>query len=512
MISEKQWETIFKLRDTFALNYFQRNLYDYQKDASNKIIKAVLLSTGETIAIEHSRQAGKTEAIVVAVKFLQHFYYSLATKFNLAIPEYFNIGIFAPQQDQSRTDFERIRDYGYLLKEDFAFQELGNNSSEYRIVTPRYPVRTTYCFTLSPTSHPESKTLHLIIFEEAQDLTDFRIDKTAMPMGTNTNAVVVYIGTAGYRKNRFKELIDSLPPEQKVVVPYKKAIKERKEMYKRTNDERHLYYERFVQSRIRDIGEDSDEFRTQYKLEWVLERGQFITYEDLFVMEKDYYVKTRWVSINTLEKTEDKDEKEIIVPESPYTEPCMIGIDWGKQNDNTVMTVVNESGKIIYWLSFSGDDYSSQLYVISNVILKYFPKTKYVQPDATATQDMINDQLREKLKTRTNEIPVNGVIFTSITKDEMYKNLSRLMLGTRIDGKIVEEPWLSFPKEWPNADKERFLKQFLDLQKEIRNNRWSCHHPEGSGYFDDFTDSLALAVYDKVDEVTGFGDYITIPR
>ena len=122
--------------------------------------------------------------------------------------------------------------------------------------------------------------------------------------------------------------------------------------------------------------------------------------------------------------------------------------------------------------------------------------------DSTGTQDMGVDMLRAGLrKSQTGTIFVNGFNF-STHKDQMYKNLSRLMhniIGGRdTEGKsvIVEQAAVRFPINYSDPiKKEKFIRQFLDLQKEIKNNKWSCNHPEGPQYHDDYTDSLALACY-----------------
>ena len=61
---------------------------------------------------------------------------------------------------------------------------------------------------------------------------------------------------------------------------------------------------------------------------------------------------------------------------------------------------------------------------------------------------------------------------------------------------IIEQAVVNFPVNYNDIiKKEKFIRQFLDLQKEIKNNKWSCNHPQGPQYHDDYCDSLALACY-----------------
>ena len=112
--------------------------------------------------------------------------------------------------------------------------------------------------------------------------------------------------------------------------------------------------------------------------------------------------------------------------------------------------------------------------------------------DSTGTQDMAVDMLRAELRKTTLQIPVKGYSF-SVYKDQMYKNLAMMMLDKKDEeGKIIQKAKIKFPVAF-GVEKEKFIKQFTDLQKEIKNNKWNCHHPEGATYHDDYPDSLALA-------------------
>lgn len=50
------------------------------------------------------------------------------------------------------------------------------------------------------------------------------------------------------------------------------ALAEKKKRYEETQDERHLFYEKKVNGTEESKGlhKDSDEFRTEYMLEWIL--------------------------------------------------------------------------------------------------------------------------------------------------------------------------------------------------------------------------------------------------
>lgn len=464
MITAKSWKKIFELRDGFLKEYAKVQFYPYQIEPSNEIIKSIILNQGKTIITEFARQSGKTEDIADTVLFLACFYFNIAERFALHHPSSLNIGIFAPQKEQAKTDFDRIKDRLRLVKDDFGISYDEANGNTLKLSNGC----TIFCFSASPTSHTESKTLHLIIYEEAQDLTDFKIDKTISPMGAATNATEVFIGTAGYSRCRFLQHIEK--GDTKFIFPWQRIIEEKEAMYQIDKNPFHLNYKTSIEKRKREIGEDSDEFKTQYELVWILERGQFITYENLVKLENDYEIREAYTKFDEF----------------------YVGIDWGKMSDSTVVTVLDSKCRIIYWLEMQGDDYNSQIETIVDVIKRKFYGTKKIICDRTASQDMAIDVLKAKLRTEGISASVEGIAFTLESKDQMYKNLSRLMHSKMMDGRVIDEPVLQFNKG-DSLMKEKFIKQFIDLQKEIKNNRWSCNHPEGPNYHDDYCDSLALA-------------------
>ena len=287
----------------------------------------------------------------------------------------------------------------------------------------------------------------------------------------NTNASSVYIGTAWYQKSRYYQMLTTLPDTHKVIVPYQRALEERKKKYDETLDPIHLNYAKHIRKEIAKLGEDGDAFKTQYALKWILERGQFITEEVLLVLE------------NT-----EKEDPPLFVGRG---EVCYAGIDWGKSNDSTVMTVVNDKHQIIYWLEFNGDDYYSQILAIMEVIKAKFHGMKAIYCDSTGSQDQAVDNLRGRLRENGLYINTIPVTFTQASKDMMYRNLFSLMHDKKMGAIVMETAKLRYPKR-QCVEKEKFISQFLILQKEVKNGFWKCHHPDGD-YHDDYPDSLALA-------------------
>ena len=464
---------IYRFRDRIIWAYHQRKYFPSQKQLSNKIIESVLNNKGEVIVGEFTRQHGKTTVIVDTAEFLLMFYFEICKQFQIQSFPFFNIGFFAPQIQQAQTAFSMLRNHLLLCRNKGFLIDFSIFRGDTITMHDQYPPRQVYCFTASPQSHPESKTLNLIIFDESQDLVDKQVEKAIQPMGAATKATQVFIGVAGYQRCKFWNLIDTLPQENKIIIPVDIALKEREDMYKKTMNPIYLNYREFIEKSIRMAGitEDSDHYKTQFLLQWMLERGQFITYDNLMKLGKEYTLYHE------------------------YTEPVFAGLDWGKVHDSTVFTVINQKMQILDWLEFLNDDYSSQSEEIAQFIKRKYINVKYINCDATGQQDMGLELLRSVLIKHNVSTLLRGVTF-STHKDSMYKNLSRLMHDITMNQKIIQPAQLQFPINYPDAiKKEKFIKQFIDLQKEIKNEKWHCDHPEGPQYHDDYTDSLALACY-----------------
>lgn len=471
-ISNEDLDKVFILRDKFVEYIDGRPLLPSQKSLSNIIIKSILNNDGDIIVGEFSRQTGKSTILSRTGVFLILFYFQICKKIGIKLFNEFNIGNFAPQQEQAKSIFNMMKDFLILCKEkgfDIDFTTFNGNT----IILEGNFKRQIFCSTASPTSKPESKTFHLIIYDEAQDLVDRQVEKAIMPMGSSTNATQCFIGVAGYQRCKFWKLIETLPQQYKVILPKIEALKERRLMYEATKNNLYLAYEEYLKNQIKlnGISETSDHFATQYDLRWILERGQFIDYEKLMRLKQSY---------NLYEE---------------YAKPVFAGIDWGKKHDSTIITFVDEDCFLLEWLAYKGDDYTTQINNITQHIKQKYINCKIINCDSTGTQDMAVDVLRSKINEARLTALVQPINF-STHKDSMYKNLHRLMFDVVMDGKVIEKAKIKIPQNLEGTENfDRFIKEFLDLQKEIKNNKWHCQHPEGPQYHDDYCDSLALAVY-----------------
>lgn len=453
-----------ELRDRH-LRLHKIDFYPYQTEFSDSIVDALvdnyeaIKSADPTeieklksceIPVEFSRQSGKTTALVHTVEFLMN-YWPFITK------RRFSVGIFAPQREQAKTDFDRIKHALTVTSRYTGDKPLEANSQTLRLSNGAE----CYIFPVTPTSHPESKTLDLMIFEEAQSIPDREMIADIFPMGKTTNAPRIFIGTAGTQICYFYKLINR---GVALVYDCDEIIRQRRKLYEATGDVSHLVYEQSVNDdRIR-LGEDSDDFQRPYKLKWIIGSGQVMTWERLDKMI-GFYSRAY------------KDK----------TNECFVGIDTAKNPDSTVVTVIRWNAELnkkqlINWLELRGDNYQDQFDIINAFLDNY--NVRAVAIDSTGQGDFMPDMFERHTRFSSELNGLYRIKFSLVSKDKMYKNILV----------VIEELLTELPKI-ETKESERFRDQMLDLQKEYRGELLTCHHPDAPDAHDDYPDSWALAEY-----------------
>ena len=477
-------EKLKKLRTQHLKTFHNVTLYPYQERISDAIIEALVQNlkltasaTEEDIKklklieqpVEISRQAGKTTDIVLTVEFIMIY---LTKLFGRRI----HTGIFAPQHEQAKTDFDRLKEALNRSRElvvvqsdqDKEYQEQSNSKT---LVLPNGS--SCYIFPVTKTSKPESKTLDLIIFEESQDLEDRIVKEQIWPMGASTNAPRIYIGTAGTRICYFRNL--GLGPGA-IKLYFEEIVAQRRQVFEATGDAKHLIYEQSVRQEIEKHGLESDEIQRPYFGKWLIGSGQFTTQEELESLVAERRVTQQF------KKSE-----------------CYAGIDTAKNPDSTVVTILRYNAEInkkevLNWIELNGDNYQNQFDVINYFLKNY--NVVAVAIDSTGQGDFMPDMFQAHTEWQDEHSGLYRVKFSAVSKDMMYKNLK-----VSIKESLTTLPNLS------TKQGEKFKQQMLDLQQEYKGQLLSVHHPDDPNAHDDYPDSWALAewAYAKFNEDNGAG-------
>lgn len=472
-------ERLLTLFKTHLKAVHNLEFYDYQLEITTAIFDYVIqnmrLTSGATeeeikglklneLGVEISRQAGKTTTIVHCIEFLLIY-------FTRAFGKTIEINLFAPQKEQAKTDFDRLKT---ALIKTTPFQVIHDNEDQAKeesnartIVLPNGS--SCYIFPVVGSSKPESKSPDLMLFEESQDMDDKIVQQQIWPMGAAKNAPRIYIGTAGTRICYFLRLSQS---QNALKLYFDDVVAQRRKKFLETGLAfPHLVYEQYVKQEIEKQGIESDEIQRPYFGKWLIGTGQFVTQEDLEVL---FTARKRTYQ----EKQND----------------CYVGIDTAKHPDSTVVTVLRhnpETGKkqVLNWLELRGENYKDQFDIIVNFISHY--KVIAVAIDSTGQGDFMPDMFERETEWGDEHSGLYRVKFSAVSKDMMYKNLKV----------SIRELLTDLPKP-DTREVDRFKQQMLDLQQEYKGQLLSVHHPDDPNAHDDYPDSWALAewAYAKYNE------------
>lgn len=465
----------------------ERPLHTYQREFGRAVILAVLNGASEEITALFARQSGKTETTARLVAALMILLPALARTAPYPLSTFHHgvwIGIFAPVKEQASTSFQRLAEIfmslrGRVFLAQFGLQPTEDNKTAF-ILSNGSSVRIA---STAPTSHIESRTLHLAIVEEAQDVDDLKILKSIEPMLTSTAGTLALVGTANTLKSLFWESIQNNRKRQ-----YHHPEQRCHFEYDWTTVIRHNpRYRAFLNAKILSRGRgwlDSDAFRMAYGCEFILEHGQFMSMSRLLELE---------ALGSDIERG----------PYDSYglcrlSAPVVAGIDWGKSGDSTVATVIaryEELYRIVDWLELAGDSYDSQFDSLI-AFLRRFPTLQRVLSETNGVGDPMTDRLQKAARIGRLSAPTTGFLASEAHNSEGYKNL----LIDFVHGNRLYLP--ANPESRQSREYQRFVEQLTGVVKEWRGSLLKVHAPPKS--HDDYVSSLMIAYWAA--SQTGSGD------
>lgn len=345
----------------------------------------------------------------------------------------------------------------------------------------------TYCVNMDE----DEKGIHNIVVNGG-----ISTSQSVHPMGAAYNATICKIGTATTFKGDFYEAIQR---NKQFIKDNPTLVRNHFEydcdVVARFNPK----YAKYLEREKRSLGENSDEYRMSYKLEWIISRGMF-------------------VDIQKVEK-ECGDEYLGRVPRDMQA-THVVGIDVGggsssnkKYADSTVITVVevnwnepvlmekttdDETGEDIVYTAYNtyikdwceirpeiAENYEEQY----QMIMEYLKNFNVVRIVIDATRESSLAQ-RIQANMRCEVIPF---VFSSKSKSDIYKHL-QIEINT---GRA------RFPRDRDTivtSEYRKFTQQLADLQKGYSGSHLVVSHPDEKGAHDDYPDSWCLAVWGTRDQ------------
>ena len=489
----------------FCEIYSGKVMYAYQTQFSKRIIRSVLENDGAEITALFSRQSGKTETIAITVGGLMIILPEMAKMPMFAddqrlsmFKDGFWVGIFAPSQRQAQITYGRMKSrlqckesIAVLEDPDFRLEFTTSNGQTVALSNG------SFCTAISASdgSNIEGESFKFIICEECQDISNYKIRKSIHPMGAAYNATICKIGTATTFKGDFYEAINR---NKKEYQDGKIRIRNHFEYNYKVVMKYNPRYAKYIEREKRSLGEQSDEFRMSYNLEWIISRGMF-------------------VSIDKLEKT--CGDKFLNRVESDYVATHVAGIDVGggssknkNEADSTIITIVEvdwnnpvlmesstdeETGEDIVYLAYNtyikdwkeikpeeAEDYEVQY----QMIMEYLKNFKVAKIVIDATREAsLGQRIRANVRSE-----VILFTFSTVSKSEIYKHLQTEISTGRARFPMGEETQNS-------VEYKKFIEQLGDLQKGYSGSNLVVSHPQERGAHDDYPDSWALSVWGAKD-------------
>lgn len=488
----------------------EKEYYPYQIALARRILESLLLHDGATLTSLMARQGGKTEVVggtSAAASVVLPF---LARKFphdwrlNITddrgtyrgFRDGLSIGIYAPKQEQSEITFERAKRAfnttgGQKTLKDFKLKFEENNGNTLAISNGSCIL----CQSASPQSDIEGETHHLLLIEEAQDVSDLKIRKSLHPMVSSTRGTIVKIGTASTKKCDFYNTIKSNERaevfngvRQHFFFPWQVCAKY------------NSLYRKYVEGEKSKLGEFSDEFQMAYCGTWIFERGMFVTPKQLF-------------NIRVVQKVGVWSNSHLRgLQHIPNLRAhSLVGaFDWGKSSDSTVFTLgavdwnnpldaleqedeSSPDGKkrfvfyrkhVLGWLEWQGDNYEAQIQEILPILTRLIPcRLSKLIMDSNACGSPIFDRFNAIFTPQGVEVsPFN---FNAHLKSDGYRSLAS----------DLETGRLTYPASdavRSTAGFRRFIQQMLDLRKSWKGGIMQVSHPDEKGAHDDYPDSVML--------------------
>lgn len=446
-------------------------LFDYQRLFASRIIESILTNDGETVTFLCSRQAGKTESVANTLAGMMILLPRLARIFPNQLDKFKNgfwVGCFAPINEQVETLYGRIVDrltseraVEIMLDPEIddkpvgggKFLKLANSGSFVRMQTA------------NPRAKIESKSYHMVVGDESQEIDEFMWNKSIMPMLAFYNGSAVMTGTPAPTKGVFYRNIQ----HNKRRAARRGGTQNHFEFNWRACARNNANYGKFIAKEMERIGEDSDEFQMSYNLRWLLDRGMFAS-EQLLDELGDVSMQL----VKGWAKT-----------------PVVVGIDPARKMDSTVVTVVwvdwdrpDEFGfydhRILNWMEIQGDDWEEQYFQIVDFLRPY--NLLRVGVDAQGVGDAIAGRLA-RLLPRAEVVPVMS---DPKSQSERWKHLMELMQRRRVG-------WPAHAKTRRLRSWKRFRQQMEDLEKIYQGQYMLAAAPDVADAHDDYPDSLAIA-------------------
>lgn len=457
--------------------------YPYQVPIAYSIIESIVIGDGAEKTLIATRQSGKSEVVANIISAMMVILPQLASVYPTWLSKFakgFTVGVFAPTEEQAETVYGRVVNKltsehatDMLLEFDDKAGSQGSRGKG-KVLTLKKSGSLCRMQTCNPKAKVESKTYHFIFIDEAQEADERMIKKSIQPMMASTNGTMILGGTAQSFKSYFYNAIQR--NKRTDVNGGRNHRQAHWEYDHKVASKYNDNYRKFIARKMIEIGEDSDEFQMSYCNRWLLEKGMFVTEERL-----EHLYDNSMVRIKEFWRT-----------------PVVVGIDVARSNDSTVVTPVwvdwdHPDGfgfhehRVLDWLEINNVEWESQYFQIIDYLKNY--NVMRIGVDAQG----VGGAVAERLQILMPHIEVLSVGSDLKAQNERWTHLTQLIQRNQLF--IPGHSKARRTKSW-----KRFNQQMTDLERVHKGSAMLAEAPDEKGAFDDYADSLALAVQMSVQD------------
>jgi hypothetical protein len=428
-------------------------LTPYQREYRELLIRSALSGHALIIPIQWSRQTGKTEANV-------HAAIALAIYNIRWLQRNYPVAIVTPSRQEQSVVVTRVRLGLYAdrlntwlkiaLGIDFALAK-GRRTDDYIFVSSSGFEAPFHCVSASPSAFQKGQTYPLMFLEQVEDMDEEVMKTILFPMaaGQVLQSCRVLAGTPSMQiKNNYFF-------DKSRTLRYPQFVDDKFAAYWRPD------YGEWVEKEKDRLGEESDEYKTQYRCVWVQARNRLTDRDQLRDLAKDY--------------------------EPDPVRQRFAGTDVAKDVDSTVCTVIEQEGAdhhILGWYEAHNTDYETQADELRVFLQSFAVESNMV--DATGVGDPVVDMLSNRCRGICRTIPIK---LMPEAHDAIWKVYEPELRHGR----------LHYPKTIKDEEQKRLRNRFIEqhciADRRVIGNKIKVEKPTKKDSHIDYVISSALAVY-----------------
>lgn len=434
-------------------------LTNYQLQLRELIFQLALSGKPVELALQWSRQSGKTETFI-------HATIALAVYMTRWLQRSVRIGFIAPSKQEQTIVVTRSRMQTYINKLrpwlkpilgiEFVLDE-GRRTADFIFKASSGAEAPIRCISGNPKASVKGHTFQVMFLEQVEDMDEESMKNNIFPFGagSETGCLIVLGGSATPQvtNDYYYKAIQRQITETGIRPPWF-VDDELAAMYRPGYDE-------YIKLMRVKIGEDSDAYKTQFRNIWVLPRNKLI--------DRNLLLTLKWHSGQVA------------------FDPSNLkagGLDVGKMVDSSVLTYGTRVGEKAYiqgWLEREGTNYEKQAHDFAELVIAQ--DLRFLEVDTTGPGSALFDMIQAILAKQQAKCILKPYTMTPKSNNTLFVHYESELTHSRV----------LYPAE-ESREQRRFFEQHVDVERVIKSNLLNLKAPERANAHEDYVVSDALFV------------------